>query len=368
MKVHCNTCGTNFSLDESKLPSQGAWVRCGICGEVFQVLPPGEEETPPPEPQVPDQEPFEGEPEPGAEPDQPPVPGEFPEPPEEPAEDGETIIAEEQAEVDQRAEDSEPEQAQETEPEWTPPKPDPAHGPPRLGSLDLNQVQGAETAKARERADFGLEERPVEAERPPRSPLFKLTFWLIGLLLLAMVTALGAVVVMARLGVGPGVVDQLASLPGMAALVGRDAGMSMPASQPGQPPRMSLVEVKNLLLDNETVGQIFVIQGKVINNHRRPQRSVLVQVTLRDTMGKMIKRASSYAGSVFTSAELKFMSLGVIERRLASDLALDGRPYVAGPGEALPFMIVVANLPKEGLQFTAEVISSEPLADKPVLR
>ena len=31
-------------------------------------------------------------------------------------------------------------------------------------------------------------------------------------------------------------------------------------------------------------------------------------------------------------------------------------------------MIVIANLPKEGLEFTAEVISSEPLADKPVLR
>ena len=142
----------------------------------------------------------------------------------------------------------------------------------------------------------------------------------------------------------------------------------MPAGQAGRAPRMSLVEVKSFLLVNETVGQVFVIQGKAVNNHRRPQRSVLVQVVLRDTMGKMIKRASSYAGSVFTPAELKFMSLGVIERRLASDLALDGRPYVAKPGEALPFMIVVANLPKEGLQFTAEVISSEPLTGKPVLR
>ncbi|MCB2228398.1 MAG: zinc-ribbon domain-containing protein [Desulfarculaceae bacterium] len=378
MMVHCHTCGTDFKLDETKIPSEGAWVRCGICGEVFQVFPPDQDAPPAQEEPAEAEQPSE-EPEPPAE-ALAEAPGMGEDAPRQPApEAGEPESGEAQSEAAFEAETLEmdpgevrieaEEAVEEQAPDWTPPQPDPTHGPPRLGALDLTQVKSADAGLARERADFGLEERPVEAERPPRGPLFKLVFWLIGIVLLAAITALGTVVVMARLGVGHEVVDQVAAWPGMSSLIGRGDGLPANAgSTMARVPRLSLVEVKSFLQDNETAGKIFVIQGKVANNHNRPLRSVLVQGTLRNATGKVVKRASSYAGSVFTPAELKFMSLGVIERRLASDLGLDGRPYVAAPGESLPFMIVAANLPKEGLQFTAEVIGSEPLAVKPVLR
>ncbi len=345
MKVHCETCGTDFSLDEDRIPQEGAWVRCGICGEIFQVLPPEPEQPP----------------EAAPEPEQPPEEGPEPELDLPPEQDREEAL------------EPEPEPPAEAESEegpsstWVPPQPDPSHGPPRLGPLDLPKVQEAEAGKAQERAQFGLEERPAKKERPPRSPLFKIIFWLIGILLLAAVTALGAVVVMARLGVGHEVVDRVSGLPGMAMLMGKE--QAHPAGkQAAKAPLLSLVEVKRFLKNNETVGKIFVIQGKVVNNSAQAQRSVLVQGTLHDVTGKVVAQAASYAGSVFTPAELKFLSLGVIKRRLASDLALDGSPYVAGPGEALPFMIIIANLPKDGLDFTAEVVSSEPLANKPAMR
>ncbi len=330
MKVHCHTCGTDFRLDDSQVPPGGAWVRCGVCGEVFQVFPPDQEEPlaeaaaqKPPEQTAPEADQAAPPPEPAVEPP----------PPLEP-EAGEPI------------------------------SPAAAGG---LGPLDLTEMKGVEAGQARERADFGLEERPTDQQRPPRGPLFKVVFWTVGVLLLAMVTALGSVVVMARLGVGSEIVNRLAALPGMAPLLGRDAAGQASARQE-QTPWMSLVEVRSFLRVNETAGKLFVIQGKVVNHYRRPRVSVLVQGTLRDDRGKIIRQASSYAGSVFTPEELRFMSLGAIQRRLSSDLALDGRPYVVGPGEALPFMIVMANLPQLGLEFTAEVVSSEPLADKPVLR
>ena len=330
MKVHCHTCGTDFRLDDSLVPPGGAWVRCGVCGEVFQVFPPDQEEPPA---EAADQEPPEqAAPEAGQ---AAPPPGPAVEPP------------------------------LPLEPEAGEPVSPAADG--GLGPLDLTEMKGAEAGQARERADFGLEERPTDQQRPPRGPLFKVVFWTVGVLLLALVTALGSVVIMARLGVGSEIVDRLAALPGMAPLLGRDAAGQAGARQE-QTPRMSLVEVRSFLRVNETAGKLFVIQGKVVNHYRRPRMSVLVQGTLRDDQGKIVRQASSYAGSVFTPEELRFMSLGAIQRRLSSNLALDGRPYVVGPGEALPFMIVMANLPQLGLEFTAEVVSSEPLADKPVLR
>ncbi len=41
MIVQCQQCDTKFNLDETKIPAEGAWVRCSKCQEVFQVMPPG---------------------------------------------------------------------------------------------------------------------------------------------------------------------------------------------------------------------------------------------------------------------------------------------------------------------------------------
>ena len=162
-------------------------------------------------------------------------------------------------------------------------------------------------------------------------------------------------------------VERATRLPGMAPLLNRSAkGGSQ--TQDTAAVRMSLVEVKSFNRINETSGRIFVIQGKVVNHHNRPRSSVLVQGTLHDATGKTVRQASSYAGSVFTPEELRFLSLGAIERRLSSPLALDATPYVVAPGEPLPFMIVLTNVPDQPLEYTAAVIGSEPAKERPVLR
>lgn len=317
MKVHCQTCGTVFRLEDGLVPPEGAWVRCSQCGEVFQVAPDevpaapaAADQTRAPEPQAPPEAP------PGQ--DLGPAPG---------------FWAEEATSK----------------------------------SLDLSQLERDEPQTARQRADFGLEQRPESIERPPRGPWFKLLFWLIGILLLAAITALGSVVVMSHLGVGRGVVQRAARLPGLAPLLGVSARGGAKEAELAAV-RMSLVEVKSFNRINETAGRIFVIQGKVVNHHQRPRSSVLVQGTLHDATGKTVGQASSYAGSVFTPEELRFLSLGAIERRLSSPLALDGKPYVVAPGEPLPFMIVMSNVPDQPLEYTAAVIGSEPAKERPVLR
>ncbi|MCB2190221.1 MAG: zinc-ribbon domain-containing protein [Deltaproteobacteria bacterium] len=345
MKVHCQACGTDFRLDESMVPPEGAWVRCSQCKEVFQVLPQAQKEAPTEEgelqePQQPAPEPLQEEPEPQI------------------------------RQTDAQAPQEPQPQLQKTGSE-TEPSPDKSAGfwaeEATASALDLSQMDRTEQEKARKRADFGLEQRPETTVGPPRGPLFKTVFWLIGVVLLAAITALGSVVVMSRLGVGHDFVNKAARLPGMAPLLGRSTNGG-PQAKPAVAVRMSLVEVKSFNRINETSGRIFVIQGKAVNHHQRPRASVLVQGTLRDATGKTVRQASSYAGSVFTPEELRFLSLGAIERRLSSPLALDGKPYVVAPGEPLPFMIVLTNVPDQPLEYTAEVIGSEPAKERPVLR
>ena len=333
MKVHCQTCGTDFRLDGSLIPPEGAWVRCSQCGDVFQVAFEARETPNPAESPTPEQE---------------QVPPQDAEPiPESPPREHEPIAPSQE------------------------PTPNQAGGfwaeEAAASSLDLFQMERTEQERALKRADFGLEQRPEIAERPPRGPLFNALFWLIGIVLLAVITALGSVVVMSRLGVGHGMVERAARLPGMAPLLSRSAKGGSQA-QDTAAVRMSLVEVKSFNRINETSGRIFVIQGKVVNHHNRPRSSVLVQGTLHDATGKTVRQASSYAGSVFTPEELRFLSLGAIERRLSSPLALDAKPYVVAPDESLPFMIVLTNVPDQPLEYTAAVIGSEPAKERPVLR
>ncbi|MCA1905985.1 MAG: zinc-ribbon domain-containing protein [Desulfarculus sp.] len=65
MIVQCESCQTKFKLDDSRLTSEGAWVRCSRCQEVFQVLPPNPEQPAPPQPNGKSQDTFELSVEPG---------------------------------------------------------------------------------------------------------------------------------------------------------------------------------------------------------------------------------------------------------------------------------------------------------------
>ncbi|MBU1155206.1 MAG: zinc-ribbon domain-containing protein, partial [Proteobacteria bacterium] len=228
MKVHCQTCGTDFRLDDGLIPPEGAWVRCSQCGDVFQVVPEAQEKAPAPAettPQEPEQTFYEAVSVALSQAPEPPAA------PREPAPNQEAGFWAEEA---------------------------------TASTLDLSMMARAEQERARKRADFGLEQRPEIAQRPPRGPLFKAVFWPIAILLLAAITALGSVLIMARLGVGHEVVDRAARLPGMAPLLGRSAKGGSQATNPAVV-RMSLVEVKSFNRINETSGRIFVIQGKVVN-------------------------------------------------------------------------------------------------------
>jgi predicted Zn finger-like uncharacterized protein len=233
------------------------------------------------------------------------------------------------------------------------------------GVLDLSALERPEEESLRARADFGLQQQSEIAERPPRGLLFKVVFWLIGLLLLVALTALGSVVVMSRLGVGHEVVERAARLPGLAPLLGRPAEGGAPTQAPVAA-AFSLTEVKSFNRINDTTGRIFVIQGKVVSHNPESRSSVLVQGTLRDAVGKTVGQATSYAGGVFTPDELRYLSLENIKQRLSSPKGLDGKPYIVAAGESLPFMIVLSNLPDQPLEYTAAVIGSDPAKERPV--
>ena len=292
MIVPCQKCQTKFKLDDSKIPPEGAWVRCSKCGEVFQVEPPG---TPEP-----------------------------PAPPEAPSAEG------------------------------LPPEDD-------LGlDLGLEDESGPEDSAAL--ADFGLEEEtaPAKAGKGPGG-FFKAVFWILGILILLAVLALGGLVALDRLGSMPHLVDPFRNLPGLKLLLSAKG----PVEAAHDKTLMGPVNVRGYYRLNDKVGRIFVIQGLVENRHPGRRTHVLVRGRLLDKRGQVARQAVVYAGPMFTPEELKTLSLEEMQRRLADPKGPDGSLYVVEPGSTIPFMIVFAHLPDNLAEFMAEVVGSRPYRTMP---
>jgi predicted Zn finger-like uncharacterized protein len=198
-------------------------------------------------------------------------------------------------------------------------------------------------------ADFGLDPDP---EPKPRRGLLRFLVWSLLFLLLLAGLALGAAVAMDKLHIMERLLEPLRRLPGLNLVLSPSA-----ASDGG----LSLNNVRAYYRDNQHVGRIFVIQGEVFNLSGQTQINILVQGRLNDVTNRPVRQAVIYAGPVFTPEELRELTLAEIQSHLSQPDDASGRIYELAPQGNLPFMIVLANLPDNISDYTAEVVGWEPI-------
>lgn len=260
------------------------------------------------------------------------------------------------------------------------PAPEPVPAPPGAPAddsedgirLDLEDGGADREQRAGDLADFGLMmegDEPEETASGKKGPggFFKALFWIIAILVLLAVAGVGALVAMDRLGVAPSLVDRFRATPGLSMLLGGDHG-KVPGVEAPDEINMALASVRGYYRNNTQTGRLFIIQGLVENHHAKARVKVLVRGRLRDKNGKVARQAVVYAGVVFTPEELKELSLKELQARLGDPKGPDGSPYVVPKGGTIPFMVVFADLPSNLAEFTAEVVGSSPMTNKPADR
>ena len=45
MKISCSQCGTNYQIDDSRIPEKGLLVKCSVCQNKFRVFKNKDDET-----------------------------------------------------------------------------------------------------------------------------------------------------------------------------------------------------------------------------------------------------------------------------------------------------------------------------------
>lgn len=123
---------------------------------------------------------------------------------------------------------------------------------------------------------------------------------------------------------------------------------------------IALENVRQYYVNNEKIGQLFVIEGKAVNNFENPREMIKIQASLFDETGVSLKSRDILAGNTVSLFQLQVLSLEELESALTSQVGVLTNNTNLRPGQGAPFMIVFASPPDAVKEFGLRVIESRP--------
>jgi len=326
MIIECEKCKSKFNLDESILKEGGSKVRCSICENVFKAYPAG---PTPIEESAPDREVDEDLEETVAL-DSPPD-----------IEEMETGLMDEEIgdDFDKAFEEAMEEESIEAVSTDEIPEPEEEEWA-ETEEVD-REVLEDEIAEEFEEGEE-IAEVATPKEKPGRSRLLVIILGIVVLL---------AVAAVALLFLAPGLLpDSLSNLRPAEKQEAADIGVR----------RLSFKGVNGSFIQSIKTGELFIIKGRVTNDYPKRRNFILIKGSILDDRGQMIKEKLVYAGNTFTEENIAGMSLEEIDKGLKNRFGKGKMNFNIKPGDTIPFMIILENLPENLSEFTVEAVSSSP--------
>ncbi len=102
---------------------------------------------------------------------------------------------------------------------------------------------------------------------------------------------------------------------------------------------------KQYFVNNEKLGQIFVVEGKTINNYRTPKELIRIEADLLDEHGTVVASKQQFCGVTLTMFQLQILSEEEIEKALNNNIEILANNLNIQPGGSVSFMTVFVNPP-----------------------
>lgn len=140
---------------------------------------------------------------------------------------------------------------------------------------------------------------------------------------------------------------------------------SQPVPPPNPTDRLSQVKIeKNIqsfFLENDHAGQIFVIEGAVINEADRAVSFVLVEGKLYTDNNEVARSQRCYSGNLISRDDLKRLDMTEIQNIMMNREGDKLSNVQVKPQGRVPFMVVFHNLPELDLlkDYSVEVVSAD---------
>ena len=147
------------------------------------------------------------------------------------------------------------------------------------------------------------------------------------------------------------------------------APASTPAPAKGPAPAAQAEQAAITIMDttqayfqqNAHSGQLFVVEGEVRNESRKPVSFVFLEGRLYSKTNQVSKSQRFFAGNMMTRDELAHLSIAEIQNRMGNREGKNMADVKVPPGNRVPFMLVFNNLPEMDAMadYSVEVISAK---------
>lgn len=146
-----------------------------------------------------------------------------------------------------------------------------------------------------------------------------------------------------------------------------DAAKPKAAEAPAAPKPEETAKVKDIMLQNvrqyyvsnEKAGQLFVIEGKAVNNFKAPKEMIKLEASLFDEKGGSLATQEELAGNTVSLFQLQVMTRDELKNALNSQVGvLTNNTNIAPAGE-VPFMLVFFDPPEAVKEFGVKVIDAK---------
>lgn len=122
--------------------------------------------------------------------------------------------------------------------------------------------------------------------------------------------------------------------------------------------------VKAAFIKNDAAGELLVVSGEALNEYPKPRAALQVKVTVFDAAGNSIATKIAYGGNPQTAEQLKSLPLDKIEAAMANQFGDSLANMEVASGKAIPFVVVLANLPAGARNFAVQSAGSTVAAGK----
>ncbi|SMF33746.1 DUF3426 domain-containing protein [Desulfovibrio gilichinskyi] len=104
--------------------------------------------------------------------------------------------------------------------------------------------------------------------------------------------------------------------------------------------KFSFKDLRQFYVNNDKAGQLFIIEGKVVNNFSSPKELIEVEAQLFDDKGQVLDSQRLLCGNTLSLFQLEVQSREEIEAALASKVGVLSNNTLLKPGMDTPFMVV----------------------------
>ena len=104
--------------------------------------------------------------------------------------------------------------------------------------------------------------------------------------------------------------------------------------------KFSFKDLRQFYVNNDKAGQLFIIEGKVVNNFSQPKELIEVEAQLFDDKGQVLDSKRLLCGNTLSLFQLEVQSKEEIEAGLGSKVGILSNNTLLKPGMDTPFMVV----------------------------